>query len=66
MRAEWGRPPEQARDLPAISHYHRVFAVDREFPLDLRTGEDLNLDAVFAVLDRTESDIGRQLLYHRL
>ncbi len=66
LRAEWGRPAERTRDLPEISHYHRVFAVDRESPLDARTGEDLDLDAVFAVLDRTESDIGQQLLYHRL
>ena len=66
LRAEWGRPTERTRDLPEIARYHRVFAVDREFPLDARTGEDLNLDAVFAVLDRTESDIGQQLLYHRL
>ncbi len=66
LRAEWGRPTERTRDLPEIARYHRVFAVDREFPLDGRAGEDLNLDAVFAVLDRTESDIGQQLLYHRL
>ena len=66
LRAEWGRPTERTRDLPEISHYHRVFAVDGESPLDARTGEDLDLDAVFAVLDRTESDIGQQLLYHRL
>ena len=66
LRAEWGRPTERARDLLDISHYHRVFAVDCESPLDARTGEDLDLDAVFAVLDRTESDIGQQLLYHRL
>ena len=66
LRAEWGRPTERTRELSEISHYHQVFAVDRESPLDVRTGEDLDLDAVFAVLDRTESDIGQQLLYHRL
>ena len=66
LRAEWGRPTERTRDLSEIAHYHRVFAADRESPLDARTGEDLNLDAVFAVIDRAESDIGQQLLYHRL
>ena len=66
LRAEWGHPTERTRDISAIAHYHRVFAADHEFPLDVRTGEDLNLDAVFAVLDRTESSIGQQLLYHRL
>ena len=66
LRAEWGRPIERARDFWEISHYHRVLAVDQESPLDARTGTDLDLDAVFAALDRTESTIGQQLLYHRL
>jgi hypothetical protein len=34
--------------------------------LDNRTWNDLNLDAVFAVLDRTESTVGQQLLYARM
>ena len=46
--------------------YHRTLAVKDESPLDDRTGNDLDLDEVFAALDRTESAIGRQLLYHRL
>ena len=41
-------------------------ATERERPLDARTGKDLDLDAVFAVLDRTESTVGQQLLYHRI
>ena len=66
LRAEWGRPTEQARDISEIAHYHRVFAADHESPLDARTGDDLDLHAVFAAFDRTESSIGQQLLYHRL
>ena len=66
LRAEWGRPTERTRDISEIAHYHRIFAADHEFPLDVRTGEDLDLDAVFAALDRTESSVGQQLLYHRL
>ena len=34
--------------------------------LDDRTWEDLNLDAVFSALDRTESTAGQHALYHRL
>jgi hypothetical protein len=34
--------------------------------LDDRTWNDLLLDDVFAYLDRTESCVGQQILYHRL
>ena len=34
--------------------------------IDDRTWEDLHLDAVFTVLDHTQSAIGQQALYHRL
>ena len=66
LRAEWGRPMQRDRDMEAIAHYHWAFAEAAEEPLDERTGKDLDLDAVFKVLDRTESPVGQQLLYHRL
>ena len=66
LRAEWGRPMQRDRDMEAIAHYHWAFAEAAEEPLDERTGKDLDLDAVFEVLDRTESPVGQQLLYHRL
>lgn len=34
--------------------------------LDDRTWRDLNLDEVFVAIDRTESTLGQQALYHRL
>jgi hypothetical protein len=34
--------------------------------LDDRTWDDLTLDALFASLDRTESPLGQEALYHRL
>src|SRR5207244_3084767 len=34
--------------------------------LDDRTWDDLNLDALFANIDRTESTLGQHALYHRL
>lgn len=34
--------------------------------LDDRTWQDLNLDDVFAAIDRTESTLGQHALYHRL
>ena len=66
LRAEWSRPSERTRDIQAISLYHRNFAEAHEHPLDERTAKDLDLDAVFANLDRTVSITGQQLLYHRL
>ena len=66
FRAEWGHPSERERDIPAICLYHRTFATDSECPLDERTGKDLDFDALFAMLDRTESGLGQQLLYHRI
>lgn len=65
FRAEWGQAPERERDMSQISLYHRTPATPDECPLDERTGSDLDLDAVFAMLDRTESAVGQQLLYHR-
>ena len=68
IRAEWGRPRPSKRNLAAIAQYHhaRIHAAGGHGSLDDRTWEDLNLDAVFAALDRTESTVGQQLLYHRL
>ena len=34
--------------------------------LDERTWVDLNLDDVFAAIDRTQSTLGQHALYHRL
>ena len=53
--------------MSAIASYHfgRTTSSSIE-SLDQRTWTDLDLDAVFAVLDRTESSIGQQQLYHRL
>ena len=67
LRAEWGRCPDRVRDLDAISAYHRGRNLDTTpFALDDRTWDDLDLDDVFAVLDRTESVVGQQMLYVRL
>jgi hypothetical protein len=54
--------------MAAIAQYHqaRIHAPGGHGSLDDRTWNDLELDAVFAVVDRTESTVGQQLLYHRL
>lgn len=68
IRANWGRPSDRSRKMAAIAEYHRsiVLAEGPGRSLDDRTWTDLNLDEVFQTIDRTESTIGQQVLYHRL
>lgn len=63
---EWGLPRSLDRDLGAIASYHEARATPGEMVVDARTWSDLTMDEIFAGLDRTESAIGRQVLYHRL
>jgi len=66
-RAAWGAWPDDARDFTAIARY-----ADARTPpgaagtMDRRTWDDLTMDDVFRLLDRTESLVGRQVLYARL
>lgn len=68
LRAGWGQPVDRARKMGAIaeSHRSRVSNLGAGVSLDDRTWEDLNLDEVFAALDRTASTLGQHALYHRL
>lgn len=67
LRSEWGSALPGWRDLGAIRGYHdwRAENGPSEY-VDDRTWEDLHLDLVFDVVDRTRSTVGRQSLYHRL
>jgi hypothetical protein len=65
LRDEWGGPRRRKRDMDAISDFFRSHDVG-PVSLDDRTWDDLLLDDVFAHLDRTESSVGQQMLYHRL
>src|SRR5215471_10353705 len=68
IRAKWGKPTPRPHKFDAIAAacrsrlelFHQVPAVDD------RTWADLDLDDVFDALDRTESTLGQQALYHRL
>jgi MutS domain V len=67
LRAAWGRPRDEPGPLDRIAAYHRWIAgAPGEASLDDRTWQDLNLDEVFASVDRTVSAVGQQALYHRL
>ena len=68
LSRHWGQWRDGERDMAAIAAYHlsRAAIGEAEGSLDDRTWADLTMDAVFTYLDRTESAIGQQLLYHRL
>lgn len=68
LEREWAQPKIRNRNYDAIADYHRNRLTTGESgkSLDDRTWDDLNLDAIFAAIDRTESSVGQQLLYHRL
>ncbi len=66
LRSAWERPKEKPRNIPAIAHYHEAQTARGSATLGERTATDLDIDGVFAALDRTESPIGQQVLYHRL
>jgi MutS-like protein len=64
IRREWGSPRVLKRDMHAVADFFRSHAVGPS--LDDRTWDDLLLDDIFAFVDRAESSIGQQILYHRL
>lgn len=68
IRATWGAPIECTRRMDAMSTSHaaRIAVFTGGRSLDERTWVDLNLDDVFATIDRTQSTLGQHALYHRL
>lgn len=68
IRATWGEPIDRAHRFDAIrsSYQSRVSNLGSSGSLDDRTWADLNLDDVFAAIDRTQGTLGQHALYHRL
>jgi hypothetical protein len=68
LRAKWGLLVDRDRDMASIAAYHHACTPSEsvERALEDRAWEDLNMNDVFAVLDRTESVVGQQRLYARL
>lgn len=68
LREKWGVPEAKERSFPEISKYFRkTQAIKKnEYTLDNRTWNDLDMDAVFAQIDRTETTPGDNLLYSLL
>jgi hypothetical protein len=67
MRERRARPRERPIDIQRAAMYQLLLPdSERQDAIDDRTWRDLNLDDVFVSLDNTESEPGRQYLYHLL
>ena len=66
LAAGWGRLREKHRDMERIGLYSRLTRREGRGVVDNRTWRDLELDAVFAHVDRTSTAVGQQLLCARL
>ena len=63
----WRRRGERTADMTSAAAYHtRLHDAVQAGTLNERTWKDLDLDDVFCSLDYTESEPGRQYLYHLL
>lgn len=68
IRESWGAPTGLEWDAEMLAGHSRARLVvepDAD-ALDDRTWSDLHLDGVLASMDRTESSLGQQALYHRV
>ncbi|MEO8482891.1 MAG: hypothetical protein ABI634_11820 [Acidobacteriota bacterium] len=67
-RRRWGQIRTGPRNMDAAAAYYRARRADHSIAdgLDDKTWADLDMDDVFGMLDRTESLVGRQVLYARL
>lgn len=66
LRRLWGRSPDRERDMRVIASYHKELERADGESLDDRTWTDLNMDDVYARIDRTLSPVGQQVLYDLL
>ena len=68
IRANWGKPNTRVHkiDIIAAAYISRLSVFGNVSSVDERTWADLDLDEVFVAIDRTESTLGQQALFHRL
>ena len=64
--ATWGQVVRRPRDMHGLGLYARLTGEGAPGSVDDRTWRDLDLDAVFAHVDRTTTSVGQQILYARL
>jgi hypothetical protein len=65
LRRLWGQEISRERDMDVIAMYHASIRTDQS-AVDQQTWQDLNMDDLFAKIDRTTGMPGRQVLYHQM
>ncbi len=68
LRSSWAKPIDKFRNFDLISYYHqnKLKYLPNEEIIDDNTWNDLNFNDIFAILDRNNTPIGQQYLYHIL
>src|SRR4029453_6351932 len=68
IRANWGKPYARFHKIDSITApcRSRLAVSGNISSVDDRTWADLDLDEVFVAIDRTDSTLGQQALFHRL
>ncbi|MDF2674662.1 MAG: mismatch repair protein MutS-like ATPase, partial [Clostridiales bacterium] len=65
LREEWGVPKERKRDIKEIGELFRYIVKDNsdKFYIDDQTWDDLVMNDIYRIMDRTHSTPGEQVLY---
>ncbi len=67
LKAAWGRPAVEGRDFETLREFHQVYpSRPEDVAVDDATWRDLNMDAIYAMVDRTCSTPGGCMLYGML
>jgi DNA mismatch repair ATPase MutS len=68
LKQNWGEPVEKKRDFEVISRFQAYNQADKnnEYVIDDRTWQDLDMNEVYTLIDRTMTVPGEQYLYHLL
>lgn len=68
LRAEWGKSDTRKRNMDSVRELFEKLKQKEDtcFFIDDQTWEDLNMDSIFMILDRTLSTPGEQQLYYML
>lgn len=68
LREEWGAVKERKRDFTEIGELFRYISANNNdrFYIDNQTWDDLDMDKIYGLLDRTLSTPGEQVMYNIL
>lgn len=67
LKRSWGKEQKKQRDFSLISDLYEIRKDQEEaFFVDDRTWQDLDMDYIYAQLDRTQTNPGEQYLYYML